>query len=406
MIQPRQKVFILHSPEDRDRALWVARVLTAAGGEFIVREWVSDGLEPPPAELGASPMPTDLTLLLLTERLGARLCARADVAGLKPPLPRLVLARFADAAMPPGWSDVRRIELAGWGSEAATTTLLAGLADAGLGAPPPVAETADTADAGELVAQFTPMPGHQAFVCAVSVSADGRRAVSASFDKTLKVWDLEAGREARTLAGHARGVWSLALAQDGRRVISGALDGSVRVWDVESGVEVRSISGQGGWVQHVALAPDGRLAVAASLHPSGLSSRLAVWDLETGTLAHELRDRHQLWIKALALTPDGTRAISGAWDRALRVWNLAEGREQFALWGAFQRRGGPARLPVGAAGRLRFVGPDGSGVGLGGGARGPHADRAHRPGRGPGAAAGWGTGTLRFLGQNPPGLEP
>ena len=49
---------------------------------------------------------------------------------------------------------------------------------------------------------------------------DGRRAVSASADKTLKIWDLATGHEVRTLSGHSNWVLSVAVTPDGRRAVS------------------------------------------------------------------------------------------------------------------------------------------------------------------------------------------
>jgi WD40 repeat protein len=69
----------------------------------------------------------------------------------------------------------------------------------------------------------------------VAVTPDGRRAVSASWDHTLKVWDLESGREVRTLAGHSDSVYGVAVTADGRRAVSASLDHTLKVWDLESG---------------------------------------------------------------------------------------------------------------------------------------------------------------------------
>jgi WD40 repeat protein len=60
------------------------------------------------------------------------------------------------------------------------------------------------------------------------ISAD-RRDLSASHDKTLKVWKLESGRELRTLEGHSAPVNGVALSADGKRAVSASEDKSVKV---------------------------------------------------------------------------------------------------------------------------------------------------------------------------------
>jgi WD40 repeat protein len=62
----------------------------------------------------------------------------------------------------------------------------------------------------ETVCELHTLAGHTDWVSAVAVTPDGRRAVSASKDPTLKVWDLETGCELHTLAGHnsGSGSWS------------------------------------------------------------------------------------------------------------------------------------------------------------------------------------------------------
>jgi hypothetical protein len=82
------------------------------------------------------------------------------------------------------------------------------------------------------------LQGHSECVTSVSVTPDGRRAVSGSDDKTLRVWDLESGQCLRTLAGHSGVVTSVSVTPDGRRAVSGSYDGTLRVWDLESGQRV------------------------------------------------------------------------------------------------------------------------------------------------------------------------
>ena len=81
---------------------------------------------------------------------------------------------------------------------------------------------------------------HSDIVTKVALSENGLLAVSASLDETVRVWDLERGREVRTLEGgsgslRASRVGGLAISQDGRRVARASLDRGLEVWDLETG---------------------------------------------------------------------------------------------------------------------------------------------------------------------------
>jgi WD40 repeat protein len=171
------------------------------------------------------------------------------------------------------------------------------------------------------------LSGHVAWVNSVALTPDGRRAVSASSDGTLKVWDLESGQEIRTLRGHAGKVNSVALTPDGRRAVSASSDGALKVWDLESGQEIRTFQGHAGKINAVALTPDDRRAVSASS-----DGTLKVWDLESD---HEIRTLggHVGKVNSVALTPDGRRAVSASSDRTLKVWDLESGQEIRTLRG-------------------------------------------------------------------------
>ncbi len=80
------------------------------------------------------------------------------------------------------------------------------------------------------------LSGHEAWVRAVAVTADGR-AVSASQDRTLRVWDLASGQCLHTLRGHESYVTAVAVTADGRAV-STSDDRTLRVWDLQTGEEI------------------------------------------------------------------------------------------------------------------------------------------------------------------------
>jgi hypothetical protein len=82
------------------------------------------------------------------------------------------------------------------------------------------------------------LEGHSKEVRGVDVTPDGKRAVSASDDKTLKVWDLGTGRELCTLEGHAVGVRGVDVTPDGKRAVSASSDKTLKVWELEAGLPI------------------------------------------------------------------------------------------------------------------------------------------------------------------------
>ena len=150
-------------------------------------------------------------------------------------------------------------------------------------------------------------------------SADGRRAVIASGDRSVRLYDVEGRRDVKRLVGHSASVWAVALSADGRRALSGSLDGTARVWDLQTGVETARYTGHDGLVSAVAITPDGKWGVSG-----GFDGVVAVWKAGTG---EELRRRAVGgYVSAVALSPDGWTALVAAGPEVI-AWDLYSGAE-------------------------------------------------------------------------------
>jgi hypothetical protein len=163
------------------------------------------------------------------------------------------------------------------------------------------------------------LEGHSDFVNAVAMTADDKRAVSASSDHTLKLWDLDSGRVLRTLEGHPGVVYAVALTVDGKRAVSASDDHTLKLWDLESGRVLRTLEGHAGEVFDVVLTLNGKRAVSASDDET-----LKVWDMESGRVFRTL-EGHSNSVNAVALTADGKRAVSASSDDTLKLWDLQSG---------------------------------------------------------------------------------
>lgn len=163
---------------------------------------------------------------------------------------------------------------------------------------------------------------HAEHLTAIAVTPDGRYLLTASWDKTVKVWD-HAERAAstdtrfdvvRVLEGHEAGVNAVAVTPDGRRAVTGSWDQTLRLWELESGRPMRTFAGHAASVNAVVVTPDGRRAVSASD-----DATIRVWDLESGRVETVL-EGHLSFITGLAISADGRLLASKSADDTVRLW--------------------------------------------------------------------------------------
>jgi len=83
--------------------------------------------------------------------------------------------------------------------------------------------------------------GHETWVNAIALSADGKTLASGSGDMLVKLWDVETGKSFATFSGHGRGVSSVAFSPDGKTLATGSWDKTAKLWNVSTGAEIRTL---------------------------------------------------------------------------------------------------------------------------------------------------------------------
>jgi WD40 repeat protein len=116
------------------------------------------------------------------------------------------------------------------------------------------------ATTGKVLAVLT---GHEGDVTAASFSPDGRWLVTASLDRTARVWDAN-GRSRFVLSGHERAVHAATFSRDGRWIVTASDDGTARVWDAATGQGFITLWGHAGPVLAAAFDPGGKRVLTAS----------------------------------------------------------------------------------------------------------------------------------------------
>ena len=69
---------------------------------------------------------------------------------------------------------------------------------------------------------------------------------TASYDATIKLWDVDSGKCLHTLEGHTDPVYSVAFSPDGKYLASGSFDKHLHIWNVKDGSLMRTYKGEGG----------------------------------------------------------------------------------------------------------------------------------------------------------------
>ena len=96
------------------------------------------------------------------------------------------------------------------------------------------------------------------FVQSPAFSPDGRRIVTASGDRTARIWDAATGKSIAVLSGHGDMVLSAAFSPDGRRIVTASEDKTARIWDADTAKPLAVLSGHRAPVRMAAFSPDGR----------------------------------------------------------------------------------------------------------------------------------------------------
>ncbi len=181
--------------------------------------------------------------------------------------------------------------------------------------------------------------GHQGAVSTVGFSSDGQRLVTASADKTARVWDLEnAGAAIRPLEGLSNDESLVTRFSPDGQLIAAANGRSVRLWDAATGRLVRELSlGEKGRVFSVAFSPtDNRLLAVGYGGQAGVPY-VALCDIDAGTeLARLTGATDRPAIGALAFSRDGKYLVAGFGSKSgvnpvvnphpLEVWEVATHR--------------------------------------------------------------------------------
>lgn len=337
-------VVIINARSDEATGQEIARHLGDHGVDASWTEWASDTLKPRATSGKANRETMEARMIVLWSPTSTHddfVVERATTAGDS--LVPLLIEGAGIADLPFRFGHREALEYLDW--EKCRDPLLRALGIGAMGPSPPSLRA---------VQPLRTLLSHTDSVLSVAYTPDGRSAVSAGQDGTLKHWDVCAGRLIQTLRRPRRSqgrpaapgllgrifgsgigdrgepdpwavtpMFVVAVLPDGARAVSGdgipseaTEDIALRLWDLFRGEQVRSFADPGGGILDVAVAPDGRVVAIASE-----DRYIRLWDLKNESLTSVLGPIPDAAF-TLSFTPDGRSLAAGSRDSVVRIWDL------------------------------------------------------------------------------------
>jgi WD40 repeat protein/serine/threonine protein kinase len=159
---------------------------------------------------------------------------------------------------------------------------------------------------------------HEARVNDAAFSPDGTHVVTASADKTARVWNTRTGEASTPPLRHDADVVQALFDNNGNRVLTASEDGTARLWDAATG-RLLALLKHDGKVTSAVFSPDGRRVLTTSADHTA-----RIWDPVAGKQV--TRVKHGDKVTAACFSPDGGRIVTVAWDQTARVWAAATGQ--------------------------------------------------------------------------------
>jgi WD40 repeat protein len=194
--------------------------------------------------------------------------------------------------------------------------------------------------------QIDPFP-HDAFVWSLAVSPDGQylatgdtrgivqmwdvakrelrwkeplRLALASYDDTVRLWDVNSERMLHSFTGHTADVWWVSFDHRDERLASAGADGAINVWSVSEKRLLHSLK-DGYPVDGLTFSPDGQQIAACSGAALG---ELLLWDYRIERSPRRIAGNVKQ-ARSLAFSPDGRQIAVGGKDGIARVWSVETG---------------------------------------------------------------------------------
>lgn len=162
---------------------------------------------------------------------------------------------------------------------------------------------------------------HQDTVNSAVFSPDGKSIVTASQDKTVRLWDVGTGKQIGLPIQHDSAAYRAIFSPDGTRILTTSGDGKVRLWQVETGRQIGPSMGDSLTIHRAVFSPDGKRILTANVE-----GMVRVWEAGTGQQIGPSM-QHKSFVYRVVFSPDGNQILTANNDGTAGLWLAATGKQ-------------------------------------------------------------------------------
>lgn len=194
----------------------------------------------------------------------------------------------------------------------------------GIGSPD-IEEKTSTESINIQILETKILTGHKAEVSSLTFSTDGKYLASTSWDKTVKIWDVNTGKLLKTLEGFASFGRAVSFNSNGNFLAASNSDKTIKIWDATNFTLLSTLLGHTDGVLAIDFNPKKNELVSA-----GNDNLIIIWDLNSFTVKHRITAHsHQIW--SVKYNNDGTKILSVSRDGFLKVWSASNLTETYNI---------------------------------------------------------------------------
>lgn len=174
------------------------------------------------------------------------------------------------------------------------------------------------------IGPFSYPTGEEYYLRDIAFSSDSRYLATASYDQTVRLWDVASGQQVAQYLLGGPGT-AVAFTPDNQTMITAQLDGLIQLWDLNTSLPTRQFSISGGALgPAVFVSPDGTLLAAYA------EGQAMVWDLNSQELLLQVGDTVESpYFYAALFSPDSRYFVTSGNDGTIRIWDISAQQEAY-----------------------------------------------------------------------------